>query len=173
RFCSGGCVLFLDCGLDQYSAVNDFVSFRGAGVKSEMKSIDISGQKLVAMRDVEGAKAAGASRLVIGDGCVITPSARDFLSQNNIALVTNGNGKSAAPAAQKESSSAPVASAYGGGSNGATQSRSAANSRLFSTPEAEAIKKEICAVGRKLWMRQFVDGNGGNISYRIGPNEVI
>ena len=35
------------------------------------------------------------------------------------------------------------------------------------------IKKEICAVGRKLWMRQFVDGNGGNISYRIGPNEVI
>ena len=41
------------------------------------------------------------------------------------------------------------------------------------TPEAEAIKKEICAVGRKLWMRQFVDGNGGNISYRIGPNEVL
>ena len=40
-------------------------------------------------------------------------------------------------------------------------------------PEAEAIKKEICAVGRKLWLRQFVDGNGGNISYRIGPNEVL
>jgi L-fuculose-phosphate aldolase len=35
------------------------------------------------------------------------------------------------------------------------------------------IKKEICEVGRKLWMRQFVDGNGGNISCRIGPNEVI
>ena len=49
----------------------------------------------------------------------------------------------------------------------------AADPRLFSTPEAEEIKKEICAVGRKLWMRQFVDGNGGNISYRIGPNEVI
>lgn len=45
--------------------------------------------------------------------------------------------------------------------------------RLFWTPEAEAIKQEICAVGRKLWLRQFVDGNGGNISYRIGPNEVI
>lgn len=44
---------------------------------------------------------------------------------------------------------------------------------LFSTPEAEAIKEEICTTGRKLWMRQYVDGNGGNISYRIGPNEVI
>ena len=52
-------------------------------------------------------------------------------------------------------------------------SRAPSNPRLFSTPEAEAIKEEICAVGRKLWLRQFVDGNGGNISYRIGPNEVI
>jgi L-fuculose-phosphate aldolase len=50
---------------------------------------------------------------------------------------------------------------------------SAVNRRLFSTPEAKAIKEEICSVGRKLWMRQYVDGNGGNISYRIGPNEVL
>jgi L-fuculose-phosphate aldolase len=49
----------------------------------------------------------------------------------------------------------------------------ASNPTLFFTPEAEAIKKEICDVGRKLWLRQYVDGNGGNISYRIGPNEVI
>jgi L-fuculose-phosphate aldolase len=44
---------------------------------------------------------------------------------------------------------------------------------LFSSPAAEEIKREICAAGRKLWLRQFVDGNGGNISYRIGPNEVL
>ena len=48
---------------------------------------------------------------------------------------------------------------------------SAADPCLFDTPEA--VKQEICAVGRKLWLRQYVDGNGGNISYRIGPNEVI
>ncbi len=51
--------------------------------------------------------------------------------------------------------------------------RKAPDARLFSTPEAEAIKVEICAVGKKLWNRQYVDGNGGNISYRIGPNEVL
>ena len=28
-------------------------------------------------------------------------------------------------------------------------------------------------MGRKLWQRQYVDGNGGNISYRLGPNAVI
>ncbi|MGA3071268.1 MAG: class II aldolase/adducin family protein [Terracidiphilus sp.] len=67
---------------------------------------------------------------------------------------------------------APPSGAYGSGS-GASKTPSATNPKLFYTPEAEAIKTEICAVGRKLWMRQFVDGNGGNISYRIGPNEVI
>jgi L-fuculose-phosphate aldolase len=45
--------------------------------------------------------------------------------------------------------------------------------KLFTSPEAEAIKKEICSAGKKLWMRQFVDGNGGNISYRIAPNAVL
>jgi L-fuculose-phosphate aldolase len=55
----------------------------------------------------------------------------------------------------------------------AASQRASSNPKLFSTPEAEAIKKEICEAGRKLWLRQYVDGNGGNISYRIGPNEVI
>jgi L-fuculose-phosphate aldolase len=140
------------------------------GVKRKMKSIDITGQKLVAMRDAQNAVAAGAEKVLIADNCVVTPSARDFLAQHNIALVANGKGSPATPAAQK-TAAAPAASAYG--NSGAAKPRSAANPKLFSTPEAEAIKKEICAVGRKLWMRQFVDGNGGNISYRIGPNEVI
>ena len=49
----------------------------------------------------------------------------------------------------------------------------AAKSAIFSSPEAKSIKNEICAAGRKLWMRQYVDGNGGNISFRIGPNAVL
>ena len=46
-------------------------------------------------------------------------------------------------------------------------------SALFYSPEAKAVKEEICAVGWKLWMRSYVDGNGGNISCRIGDNAVI
>jgi L-fuculose-phosphate aldolase len=44
---------------------------------------------------------------------------------------------------------------------------------LFDSPEAKRVKAEIVATGRKLWQRQYVDGNGGNISGRIGPNEVL
>ncbi len=141
-------------------------------VKNEAKSIDISSKKLLSLRDAQDALAAGANRVLICENCVVTPSARDFLAQHNIALAANGKAKSAAPAAYGESAAAPASIAKAAG-NGASQNRPAPNPRLFFTPEAEAIKKEICAVGRKLWMRQFVDGNGGNISYRIGPNEVI
>jgi L-fuculose-phosphate aldolase len=131
-------------------------------VNQDQKTIDISSRKVVTMRDVQDAVSAGAHRLVTSANCVITPSARDFLQQRNILLVANGTANSAAAHAPRPSS------------NGAApKGSSAPNPKLFSTPEAEAIKKEICDVGRKLWMRQFVDGNGGNISYRIGPNEVL
>ena len=139
-------------------------------MKNDVKSVDISNQKLVAMRDAQGALTAGASSVLVCENAVVTPSARDFLAQHDIALVAKSRAKS--PAVPKGSSASSGSGAYGGASATAP-ARAASNPRLFSTPEAEAIKQEICAVGRKLWMRQFVDGNGGNISYRIGPNEVI
>ena len=42
-----------------------------------------------------------------------------------------------------------------------------------SSPEARALRHEIIAVGRKLWERQYVDGNGGNISVRLGERFLL
>jgi L-fuculose-phosphate aldolase len=39
--------------------------------------------------------------------------------------------------------------------------------------EADALRAEIIAVGRKLWQRQYVDGNGGNITVRLGSHYVL
>lgn len=39
--------------------------------------------------------------------------------------------------------------------------------------EAEGLRAEIVRVGRKLWDRQYVDGNGGNISVRLGPKYLL
>lgn len=44
---------------------------------------------------------------------------------------------------------------------------------LANSLEAEALKAEIIATGRKLWERQYVDGNGGNISCRLGDQYVL
>jgi L-fuculose-phosphate aldolase len=41
------------------------------------------------------------------------------------------------------------------------------------SPDAEALRGEIIRTGRKLWERQYVDGNGGNISCRLGEQHVL
>jgi L-fuculose-phosphate aldolase len=132
--------------------------------KGEVKSIDISGQKvLVAMRDAQAPWRRARPRADLRELRRHAFGAR-LPAPSTISLVNRrkraGRAPPQAPASKRR------------GSSGA-QSRAARESAAVFTPEAEAIKKEICAVGRKLWMRQFVDGNGGNISYRIGPNEVI
>jgi L-fuculose-phosphate aldolase len=44
---------------------------------------------------------------------------------------------------------------------------------LFNSAEANALRAEIIRTGRKLWDRQYVDGNGGNISVRLGAEFVL
>lgn len=44
---------------------------------------------------------------------------------------------------------------------------------FFHSPAIHALKEEIIRTGKKLWQRQYVDGNGGNISARISPRWVI
>ncbi len=45
--------------------------------------------------------------------------------------------------------------------------------QIFTSPEANRLKEEIVRVGRKLWQRQYVDGNGGNISVRLSPDYIL
>jgi len=136
--------------------------------KGETKEILLTGQNVLALRDAQSAQVAGATQVRVLPRCVITPSALDYLRQNEIEIVfCSGSGAAAAPAAATTSSSASSPAPA------PEKPRSPADPRLYTTPEAEAIKKEICAVGRKLWNRSYVDGNGGNISFRIGPNEVL
>jgi len=46
-------------------------------------------------------------------------------------------------------------------------------SSAASSFEADALRAEIIAVGRKLWERQYVDGNGGNISARLNSEYIL
>lgn len=43
---------------------------------------------------------------------------------------------------------------------------------LFHSAPVEELKAQIVAAGKRLWQRQYVDGNGGNISARI-TNELV
>jgi L-fuculose-phosphate aldolase len=44
---------------------------------------------------------------------------------------------------------------------------------LFASAGVQNVKEQICEVGRRLWMREYVDGNGGNIAVRVGDDLAI
>jgi len=45
--------------------------------------------------------------------------------------------------------------------------------RFFTSPPIEELKRRICDMGRRLWLKDFTDGNGGNITVRVGDNLVL
>ncbi len=91
---------------------------------------------------------------------LLTPSARDFLRDLEFS------GSSRAPAA---ASPAPVTSA------GPISSRSskAEIEAFFNSPAIHELKVQICDVGRRLWQRAYVDGNGGNIAIKVGEDVAL
>jgi len=125
---------------------------------------DLSDLRVIAMRDLRDLLEQGSAEVLVAKGCVITPSAREFLQQHGV-IIRHGP-EACAPKAAAQS--APPQR-----KQPAAPRSSSAAARLLNSPEVQAIKEEICAVGKKLWSRMYVDGNGGNISHRIGPNEVI
>jgi L-fuculose-phosphate aldolase len=114
-----------------------------------MRSVDLRGEKVISRRDVLRALAVGANELVVDPQAVLTITAQDELRRHGCALRRQDGDADACPAA------------------------GTASANLFGSPEAEAAANEIAAVGRKLWQRQYVDGNGGNISCRVGGGLVL
>ena len=119
-----------------------------------MTSIDLRQQKNISARDVESAAIGGAVEIIIDSRAVMEDAARDTLAKYAIAVRFAGAGDAEKPHESSPADSPRVA-------------------EYFYSRAARDIKDEICSVGRKLWLRGFVDGNGGNISYRIGENEII
>ena len=121
-----------------------------------MTSVDLRHLKDISARDVEAAGTGGAVEIIADTHVILQDAARDMLAKYAISVRFANTGDVSKPS---ESSAA------------ATDAPRIAES--FYSRAALDIKAEICSVGRKLWLRGFVDGNGGNISYRIGENEII
>ena len=118
-------------------------------------------KQVISVRDLEEmVRNGGDVRAVPGDA-LLTPSARDFLRD------LEGNGL------------------YKGGNGGLTESRpttpvkiSSKSSKaeldaFFATAHVQQLKAEICEVGRRMWHRAYVDGNGGNIAVRVGEDVAL
>lgn len=118
-----------------------------------MSSFDLTEFKVIAAMDIAAAAKSGAKSVVLRAGAVITPSARDAAASAGIEITT--------------------AAATPGVPSNANPANKSKWEALLNSPEANKIKDEICAVGKKLWHRSYVDGNGGNISYRLTDEAVL
>ncbi len=44
---------------------------------------------------------------------------------------------------------------------------------FFASPEIRVVKERMVDMGRRLWNREYVDGNGGNLSVRVAQDLVL
>ncbi|HOW64527.1 MAG TPA: class II aldolase/adducin family protein [Candidatus Paceibacterota bacterium] len=116
-------------------------------------------KKVISVRDVEELVRRGADLSALPEDAIYTPSARDLLRESKSTLMDRGARspavlQAARPAASDSNPSSEV-------------------DRFFCSPEMETLKKQICDIGHRIWTRAYVDGNGGNISIRVGENRVL
>lgn len=130
--------------------------------------------KLFAQKDAEAFVKSGAKEFRFNRETRLTPGAKDVLSEANVKVTFDESASAPASPAVGGIASAPApVTAKPKGGTADTSAYTAEDIALFSSPAAEEIKNEICDIGRRIWAREYCDGNGGNISCRISPERFI
>ena len=109
---------------------------------------------VISAKEIEELIARGGDVDAATRDAILTPSAKDALRDYSKSRRGFGANTSPAPPASPLNSRSPKAEleAY------------------FTSPHAHALKEQLCEVGRRLWQRAYVDGNGGNIAIRAGED---
>jgi L-fuculose-phosphate aldolase len=117
---------------------------------------------VISIRDLEEMVRNGKDVRALSDDVILTPSARDFLRD----MERNGKPRYLAPLAGNGSMTAESASP-----KALTSKSSKADlEAFFNSGHCLKLKEQLCDIGRRLWGRAYVDGNGGNIAIRVGED---
>jgi L-fuculose-phosphate aldolase len=120
---------------------------------------------VISARDVEELLRNGGHPSSLPADAIITPAARDLLRDLEMSASPRGAANSAA-----SSRPAVTPAAF---ARVTSQSPRAELEAFFQSPPIHGLKEEICEIGRRLWQRAYVDGNGGNIAIRVGSDVVL
>ncbi len=124
-------------------------------------------KNVISARDVEDLIRQGGDPSSLPAEAILTPSARDLL--RDLELGNAPRFKSLLPAVQTGSA------AVGAAAPKTVTARSAKGEleAFFHSPPITALKHQICDIGRRLWQRAYVDGNGGNIAIKVADDVVL
>lgn len=111
-------------------------------------------KQIISVRDLEEMLRTGKDVRSLPQDALLTPSARDFLREHEGA---GGLTSKAKPSAEVSSATKLVTS----------NSSKSDLETFFNSPPLHELKLQICDIGRRLWQRAYVDGNGGNIAIRV------
>jgi L-fuculose-phosphate aldolase len=113
---------------------------------------------VISLRDLEEMQRTGKDLKSLPADALLTPSARDFLRDLEGSTNTKPSANSEVPKA-----STPAKSVTSRSSKDELET-------LFNSPQVHELKLQICDIGRRLWQREYVDGNGGNIAIRVAED---
>ena len=119
-------------------------------------------KRVITANDVETILREGGSLDSLPSDAIYTPSAKDLLREGRVGA-TSVNVNRPAPT----SGSSVLPQNFDGIS---PESPKEVLEAFFNSPEIHALKEQICDVGRRLWQRAYVDGNGGNIAIKLADN---
>ncbi|MEI7958984.1 MAG: class II aldolase/adducin family protein [Verrucomicrobiota bacterium] len=117
--------------------------------------------KLFAQKEAEAFVKTGAKEFRYNRDIRLTPGAKDIFTEAGVKLVFDEG--AAAPAAGAPAACAANAVSCGTGDD----------EKLWNSPEAQSLKQQVCEMGHRMWLREYCDGNGGNISCRLGNDRYI
>jgi L-fuculose-phosphate aldolase len=116
-------------------------------------------KNVISVRDLEEMLRKGQDPKSLPEDVILTPSAKDFLRD----LEDNGGMRKVSPSNAPSSAGAP-------GKTPNSKSTKAELEACFNSPAIHALKEKMCDIGRRMWERNYVDGNGGNICIRVGED---
>ena len=117
--------------------------------------------------DIEALLKAGKSAADIPAGAVLTPSAKDVL-RDGLGPVRAGK------SAVRPAPAAPILPDFEYHWTPGKDAKTPAEiEAFFHSPEIVAIKHRMVDIGQRMWAREYTDGNGGNLTVRVGDNLVL
>jgi L-fuculose-phosphate aldolase len=107
-------------------------------------------------------------------GSILTPSARDVFGGGSLKSSFRGSGAAPTATGSVTKSAGPSVPDYEFKWTPGTDAKTPAEiEKFFNSPALRVLKERICDIGRRLWQRDYTDGNGGNITVRVGDNLVL
>jgi len=124
-------------------------------------------KSIISLKDVEEMLRQGTDLSALTQNALLTPSARDLLRDWEEGLHKQRPALAVKPAASSAPAPAAPSPAIHGGSS---QTELEA---YFRSAACEELKQQICTMGQRLWQREYVDGNGGNLAIRVGDGVAL